>query len=296
METRSLLRGIEPGTLVYSTGETWGLPVGLAAHAVRARIKHVVYVHRVFTPRWLSALHTLSPYLRVDGWVCVTDYQARLLRGILGPEARVIAISQGVDTQFWDPTKAKPSAQEPYLLSVGTEMRDYPLLFDAVKGMGMRVIVKASSAWMRKTRHMLRTPPPNVQVLTERLSYVGMRDLYAGASLVVVPLLDTPQAAGITTILEAMAMGKCVVATESQGLPDVLVDRGTGRIAHRDPRALREVVDEACSNSHYRDQVTEKAQVAVRRTCSLEGHSESVAGFLCATHKRRSGTGHKSRF
>ncbi len=280
MEARALLHRLPPGALVYATGETWGLPVALAAHAMRTRLTHVMYVHRVFSPRWLRFLRRNRERLHVDGWICVTESQADLLRSVLGSDAAVTAISQGVDTDFWDPAKAAPYQGEPYILSVGTEMRNYPLLFEAVRGLDMRVVVKASSAWMRGARASLGTPPPNVEILTERLSYVELRDLYAGASVVVVPLQDTPQAAGITTILEAMAMGKCVVATESQGLPDVLQDRVTGRVVAGEPRALREALQALWYDAEERERLAQAGYTAVRAECSLEQHAARVVAFI----------------
>lgn len=279
---RRMLDRLPAGALVYTTGETWGLPVGLVAHAMRAKVRHVMYVHRVFSRRWLNALRRLRPYLRVDGWICVTRHQAGLLQAALGPDARVTATSQGVDTQFWDLAKAKPYNGELYILSVGTEMRDYPLLFEAVKGLDVRVTVKASSAWMREARHELGTPPPNVQVLTKRLSYVEMRDLYAGAALVVVPLLDTPQAAGITTVLEAMAMGKCVVVTESQGLPDIVVGGQTALVAGANATELRSALLRALENNPVREALAERGRTAACAQCAIEEHARAVLTAMIA--------------
>jgi glycosyltransferase involved in cell wall biosynthesis len=56
-------------------------------------------------------------------------------------------------------------------------------------------------------------------------NYRALRDLYARSSVVVVPLDDTDFQAGVTTILEAMAMGKAVVVTHSEGQTDVVEDR-----------------------------------------------------------------------
>ena len=275
---QAMLRSVPAGATVYSTGETWGLPVALAAGAMRRNIKHMMYVHRVFSPRWLSALKRLGPHLKVDGWVCVTRHQADLLRAALGPDTRVTAISQGVDTQYWDPTTTNPS-EEPYILSVGTEMRNYPLLFEAVRGLDVRVVVKASSAWMRGARESLGMPPPNVDLITEHLSYDELRNLYAGARLVVVPLQNTPQAAGITTIMEAMAMKKCVIATASEGLPDVMRDGSAGRVVAGETRALRQGLRELWDDACQRQRLAMAGHATVRRECSLERHAERVAGF-----------------
>lgn len=277
---QSMVRALPPGSLVYTTGETWGLPLGLASGHKAASIVHVMYVHRVFSPRWLRALRLLRRRLKVDGWICVTEHQAGLLRRTLGPGARVTSVSQGVDTRFFDSTGVEPWRDQPYALCVGAEMRDYPLLFEAVRGLDIPIVIKASSAWMKSTRRPLAPPPESVEVLERRLSYAELRSLYAGARLVVVPLYDTPQAAGITTILEALAMGKCVLATASAGLPDVLQDRVTGRVVAGEPRALREALQALWDDAEERERLAQAGYTAVRAECSLEQHAARVVAFI----------------
>jgi len=57
--------------------------------------------------------------------------------------------------------------------------------------------------------------------LRRQLDHRHLRDLYARARFVVVPLRDVDFDAGVTTITEAMAMGKAVVSTAigAEGLP-----------------------------------------------------------------------------
>jgi len=275
-----ILRGLGPDSVIYTTGETWGLPLGLAAAFTRVPFTHVMYVHRVYSRRWKRALRLLRHLLRVDGWICVTSRQAELLRGVLGPGAEVTAISQGVDTLFFDPALAVPWGEQPYALCVGAEMRNYALLFEAVRGLEIPVVIKASSAWMTSTRQRLGEPPANVQVLSRQLSYEELRSLYAGARLVVVPLYDTPQAAGITTILEGMAMGKCVLATQSAGLPDVLRDGETGRVVTGEAAALGAALRELWMDTAQRERLAGAGYAAVRAECSLEQHAQRVATFV----------------
>jgi len=275
---RLLLQPTMPA-LVYTTGETWGLPVAVAAALGESAAVHVMYCHRVYSDRWLRALGTLRSRLRVDGWICVTNHQAGLLHAALGPDARIATVSQGVDTLFWDPARAQPQRGSPYVLSVGSEMRDYRLLFAAVRDLDVEVVVKASSAWMRVGRDALGPIPQNVRLVTERLSYAAMRDLYAGASVVTIPLVDTPQAAGITAILEAMSMGKPVVVTDSRGLPDLVRDGAGIVVPNASPRLLAEAIRSAIHDGGGAARTgTELRQRAV--ACNLEAHAAGVVAFI----------------
>jgi glycosyltransferase involved in cell wall biosynthesis len=64
--------------------------------------------------------------------------------------------------------------------------------------------------------------PENVEFLQSTISFSGLRDLYAAADLVVVPLFEGPNQAGVTTILEAMSMGLPVIASATEGQREVL--------------------------------------------------------------------------
>ena len=271
-----------PGGIVYSTGETWGLPVAVAGALVqRRRFTHVVYVHRVFSPTWLRFLRAVRKRLAVDGWICVTHYQAGLLRRALGVGGEPVAVvSQGVDTAFFDPGKATPAPGQPYLLAVGAEMRNYDLLFEAVRDLDVEVVVKSSSAWMAAGRSETAAVPANIKLISQRQSYHELRDLYAGATLVVAPLYDTPQAAGITTILEGMAMGKCVIATQSSGLPDALIDGETGLITPPTVDALRAALTSLLNSPAKQASLASAGQLLVRTYFKIEDHANAVATLL----------------
>lgn len=282
-----LISRIPDDSIIYSTGETWGVPIALALKLTKRSCTHVIYAHRVFSSTWLRLLRGLRSLMHVDGWICVTSHQAGLICEALGKEAPpVISISQGVDTLFFDPELSQPSSSSGYVLSVGAEMRNYALLIEAVQNMPAKVVIKASSAWMTELRSDLQSLPPNISLRTERLSYIELRDLYAHACLIVVPLRDTPQAAGITTILEAMAMNRCVVATRSSGLPGVLIDGQTGLIVEPVANALSDTIAELLDAPQQRAKLAQTAKQLVLNSVSIDEHARQVTTFLTSTSKK----------
>jgi glycosyltransferase involved in cell wall biosynthesis len=167
-------------------------------------------------------------------------------------------------------------------------MRNYPLLFEAARSLPIEVVTKASSAWTAE-RQMSAALPPNVRTITKRLSYVELRDLYAGAQLVVVPLQDTPQAAGLNAIYEALAMRKCVIATRSRGLPDELIHDVTGVIVEPTVEALATAILKYTQSSEQALHIAAAGQEIIRNKASMEIYAESMSRFLglLATHPRR---------
>ncbi len=84
---------------------------------------------------------------------------------------------------------------------------------------------------------------PRVKILRERLSYLALRDLYARAKFVVVPVGDTLNASGVTSVLEAGAMGKAVIVSNSRAIADFSIPGETCiRVPCGDVAAMREAM------------------------------------------------------
>ena len=143
------------------------------------------------------------------------------------PPAKVKMFPYQVDTEFWNPANAhaQPSqTDEPYICSAGLEFRDYATLLEAIRDVPLSLKVGAASNWSKRKVNILSEQlPGNVEV--KSYNYQELRDLYVGSRFVVVPLVDVDFQAGITVILEAMAMGKAVIVSRSQGQGDTVVDR-----------------------------------------------------------------------
>jgi glycosyltransferase involved in cell wall biosynthesis len=273
-------RATPPQHIIFSTGETWGLPSGLVEGLTGHRHLHVMYAHRVYSANWRRLIRGLKPLFKVDGWLCYTSAQAQALREVLGPHgAPIAAISQGTDTRFFDPALAAAHQRPPYILSVGNEMRNYPLLFEAARALPIDVVVKASSAWT-SNQQANQNFPGNIHAVTQRLSYGQLRDLYAGAQLVVVPLQDTLQAAGLNAIYEALAMKKCVIATYSRGLPDELIHNESGLIVEPTTEALADAILTCINAPDQAQRLAAAGQNMVRNRASMETYVKAVTQFL----------------
>ena len=185
---------------------------------------------------------------------------------------------QPVDEQFWHPMEA---ANEDLICSVGciSGYRDYATLVEAVRGLPVRVELaignlNLSDAQQRSRRALIESKLP-AESLPENVTYsleLGphrLRDLYARAQFVVMPLEDVDFDAGVTAITEAMAMGKAVIVTRARGQVDVVRDGVDGiYVPAKDPRALREAV------THLLDNPAEAARLgAAGRAAVLERHT-----------------------
>ena len=206
-------------------GEHLGIPLALLLKIVRARKVHVTIGHRITADKKRPFFRWLRVHTHLTRIALHARRQFELAQTELGiPADRLALIPYQVDTQFWRPLP--DVAQERLVCSAGLECRDYPTMVRAVEGLNARVVIGAASHWSKRRNTAARSDhPANVEV--DRFDYPALRNLYARAAVVVVPLDDIDFQAGVTTILEAMAMAKPVVVTHSQGQTDVVEDRRT---------------------------------------------------------------------
>ncbi len=119
----------------------------------------------------------------------------------------------GVDVEFWKPGAA---SERGYVLAVGNDgRRDYEVLMAAARQMEVAFVVVTE-------KNRLRNPPANVRHVAgtygSGLSDVELRDLVRGAACVVTPLQSTRQPSGQSVTLQAMACGRPVILSDTEGL------------------------------------------------------------------------------
>jgi glycosyltransferase involved in cell wall biosynthesis len=154
----------------------------------------------------------------------------RITRGLLDAAARIVCYTQpaldglcslmsqprhkldfvhfGVDSAFFSP--CSDVADAGFILSVGIDLRrDWNLLLEVAGRIGGRFEVVCRPDALRG-----RSVPSNVHVQCG-IPIFALRALYAQASALVVTVQEESQDSGQTVILEAMAMGKAVIATRT---------------------------------------------------------------------------------
>jgi glycosyltransferase involved in cell wall biosynthesis len=214
---------------VFTDGEQVGLPLALLCRLTGRRpFAHVMVVH-ILSPKKKSLLFRsfrLGRY--IDTMVVYSsaqaDYIAQRLRF---PADRIARTTFMVDTEFFSPERVV-SRPDSMICAAGLELRDYPTLMAAVDGLDVRLVIAAASPWSRRadSTERARAVPSNVDVCS--LGFTDLRQLYADARFVVMPLYENDFQAGITTILEAMAMSRAVVCSRTTGQTDTIVDGRTG--------------------------------------------------------------------
>ena len=214
---------------VLTDGEQVGLPyAALCRLRRRSRLpRHSMIVHIMSVRKKVLLFKSLRLRDRIDALIVYSSSQQDFATTELGVRAdRVYQTTFMVDCEFFSPDVVEPAGRR-MICSAGLEFRDYETLVAAVDGLDVDVVIAAASPWSKRASTIEGAAMPS-NVSVTKLSLADLRQLYADALFVVMPLVETDFQAGITTILEAMAMGKAVVCTRTRGQTDTIVDEVTG--------------------------------------------------------------------
>jgi glycosyltransferase involved in cell wall biosynthesis len=221
---------------VLTWGERDAVRVGALMCLLPRRPAHVSILFWI--SRWRKALPLRLVHRGIDRMILGSPLQYRFaLHTLRLPEKKVARIPWAVDTRFWRPLPS--SGNEDMICAVGLEMRDYDTLIAALRPLGIPCHIAAGNR--RMTRDLNAELPD--QVTVARRSMHELRELYVRSRFVVVPLLPTDSDQGITTCLEAMAMARAVICTDTDGQVGVLDhDVNSIRVPPGDDEALREAI------------------------------------------------------
>jgi glycosyltransferase involved in cell wall biosynthesis len=276
---------------VFSDGEQVGLPLALLCRLTFGRpFPHVMIVHIMSVPKKRLLYRTFRLGRFIDTMIVYSSAQRRYLTDELGfPTERVVLTPFTVDTEFFASDRVRAhSAPRPTISSAGLEFRDYRTLMDAVRGLDARVVIAAASPWSKRADSTEGADvPANVEIC--RLGFVDLRQLYADSSLVVMPLHDVEFQAGVTTILEAMAMGKAVICTRTRGQTDIIADGETGvYVRPEDSAGLRASLEELLAHPERAHRIGAAARDFVVGECDVRIYAHRLAAVVSAAIARRS--------
>ena len=267
--------------VIFSNGENVGIPLALLLKFAGRRPRHVSIGHRLSAGKKRLFFALLGVQRQIDAIFVYAQTQKDFAVDRLGlADKQVRLIAFHADDLFYRP-QTKAVVDKGQICSAGLEWRDYPTLIKAVADTpDLTVNLAAASPW---SKHANETDacvlPPHVSA--RRYDYDNLRALYAGSSFVVVPLYENDFQAGVTTILEAMAMGKAVIATRTSGQTDVITDGENGLyVAPGDVSGWKAAIQRLRDNASLRARLGRNGRRWVEQNASLARWVENIASAL----------------
>ncbi|HEX8862463.1 MAG TPA: glycosyltransferase family 4 protein [Actinomycetes bacterium] len=266
-----------------------GLPLALLFKLTRSRRDMVLISAWLSPPKNAVFLWPLKAHSHIGEITSSSSVQLEVAASRLGvPREKLHHALQPVDERFWHPVD---EPVENMICSVGSERRDYPTLLEALQGLRVRAELAVGSTVLRPagdpSAEFAVTSrqtaggalSPNVRV-RQQVNAQDLRRLYARSRFVVIPLLDGDVDVGVTSICEAMAMGKAVVVTRTRGQVDVIRDGEQGiYVPPGDPRALRAALEYLLSHPAEAERMGRVGRALIEARHRLDTWVALVAGL-----------------
>jgi glycosyltransferase involved in cell wall biosynthesis len=281
--------GAEPAALTFA----------LLAKLTRRRVPLVCLFTWISQPKKRWFIRFVRD--QISALVMTPTNQARYAakKNLVAP-GRVVNILDGVDTEFW---QAPAEVNQGVICSAGREMRDYGTLLLALDGTEIPCRIAARldrgkeyDRWRRSLGDKGEKVelPPNV-TFTPQLPPTELRDLYASARFVVIPLFQSDTDNGNHVVLEAWSMGRAVICSATDGLSESVVDGHNARIVPvGDADALRSAISELWEQPDKAAALGANGRQLVaqhRRLDQQIGELTSLLAKVAAEHRRGTAPG-----
>jgi glycosyltransferase involved in cell wall biosynthesis len=269
--------------LVITDGEQIGLPLAALFRLPGSRPKHVMIGHRISVPKKTWLIRALGLARGVDEVLVYSTHQADVARRLFArPGQRVRLIDFMVDSKFFFPRRSlstRAAHDRPVLCTAGREFRDYPTLIEAVRELDVDLIVASASPWSKRPDNAYDAELPTHVTVTS-LTQNELRDQLDASDLVVMPLLPVDFQAGVTTILEAMAMARPVICSSTIGQIDVVVDGENGRyVPPGDVAALRQAIEDLLADPERAEKMGGAGRALVEERADVRAYAATFASI-----------------
>jgi glycosyltransferase involved in cell wall biosynthesis len=189
----------------------------------------------------------------------------------------IVFLPLGVDTAYFKPDASVP--EEHFIFSPGRDPgRDFKTLAAATAASKMPVKITARP-WNIKS---LQPLPSNFS--HHDFAPKELVEEYKKAELFVLPLkLDggVNNAMGCSTLVEAMAMGKAIIATRTE-TTESYIEHGVNGILvpEKDEAALRSAIDDLVASPSKRAELGKRAREWAGAHCDADIFASSLAGYF----------------
>ncbi|KAF3886337.1 MULTISPECIES: glycosyltransferase family 4 protein [Nostocales] len=276
---RNLSLQCDEDDIIYCTGEDVGIPLATLCGLKKRRPKLIGYFHNMNRPRGRLALQIFQVANKIDLFVSTVPSEITFLSQYLQlPKNRIYEVkAQPTDASFFTPGPTSHEKRRPIIGSGGLEKRDYRTLADATKDLDVDVKICAFSNNAKKLKRSFPKLIPN-NMSSRFYSWYELLQLYRDSDIVVVPLVENTQEAGLSTLFEAMACCKPVVITRTPGIISKLIDEGivTG-VSPYDSEQMKQAIQNLLDNPYKAQMQAQRGYELVQKQYNQKNYVEYLA-------------------
>ncbi len=240
-------------------------------------------------------IRDIEPFGRLGRWtirqntclIAISGAVQRFLLDEQAPARQIVRVYDGVDLRHYQPNEAPTGRQTNVVIGIVGQIgrrKGHLVLFEAFRN--LTTAYPALRLWVvgqepaHSHEHYTEELRRYVDTyhLEDRITFWGFHAdipaLLAQLDLVVLPSLQEPFG---KIVIEAMAMGKPVVASSVGGVPEIVEHGKTGLLIPPDNTdALRQALEQLVLNPDMRCKMGQVGQKRVRHLFSLQHHVQAI--------------------
>jgi glycosyltransferase involved in cell wall biosynthesis len=221
---------------------------------------------------------------KVDKILCLSSLQVLEHSLFLKmPPSRIASSLYGIDSNFFK----KRNSRDDIILCVGDAYRDDKTLIMATKDIPLTLVrVSDNSPTLANFRNLVDTlvasDKKNKFISFCRVTEFQLRELYDLSRIIIVPVLpSTPQPAGLTAVLEGMAMSKPVITSGRLNAYGYVVHGKTGIIVEpNNVEALASAILTLLNDPYYCKTIGNEARNSIEQYFTIEQFSSRLSTIL----------------
>lgn len=284
-QTLRVLPRLNQYDMILSHGMQSGVVLSLWRRLFKGKAKHIVFDIGSFNSAAESgfALKLMQFASKsIDGLIYHTSSQREYYKRFFSWLVKKSSFVRfGADLEFFDSAVQDNADKEPYLLCVGYSKRDWHTLVSAYQ----RLETDVKLRFVGHVEDSFQNIPG-----VEQLPFVPVTELMdhiRGAQFCVLPLESFNYSYGQMTLLQQMAMGKCVIAARVPSLVDYVEDGVTALLYEpKDAEDLAEKMRAALDNPEKCREIADNAQLWLREKCNEQIMAQEIETVINAVSRR----------
>ena len=205
-------------------------------------------------------------------------------------ENKTVVLHWGSDLDFYD-LLIKNRKTKDYFVSTGRENRDFPTLIKAFNNLPYKCCIYTSKIIGDKNymeilekENILHTPNVTIHYVNSTIKEIA--EIVNNSCGVVICCLNYPYTIGLTTLVEALALGLPVITTDNPNYPiDVEAENVGIKVPYEDVNAWANAIEFLQKNPEKGQLFGENGRLLAEKKFNLDILSKEIAFELLSFHK-----------
>ncbi len=190
-------------------------------------------------------------------------------------EKRFVHLNWGAETAFYDSKTAEDeTGHEDYAISAGQTDRDFDTLIEAFRKLDLKLKIYSRPGYKPQSDDI----PKNVEIFINGVTYKELLDIYKKSTMILICFkIRQESTLGITSLFDAMAMGKPAIITENTYIDIDVEKEGIGYwVAEGDVQGWVSKIQNLIDNPSLCKQMGQNAKALQIKTYNMNNFGDRL--------------------